>query len=172
MEKWDVKKISWEFEPVEEAWHIMKGPYAHKMDGSKKNGGCSLTAPEWLMPSEDGCGCYVLFRLGTDVSLVASTTGTYSHLQFDNGVWDKTNRIAVARQADVYNSGSSATIGSGGMAIVIQRHYNIEMPDGTLGAIPTNAILLYNGYGNPSGTTLETNIEEDNPATVPSNPPK
>jgi len=172
LEKWDVKKISWEFEPGEEAWHIMKGPSGYKMDGSKKNATGNLTAPTWLLPADQGCGCYVFFRLGTDVSLVSSSTGSYAHLQYNEGTWIKSNRLAVCRQPNFFAVSNTGTSAPGGMAIVIQRHYNIEMPEGTLGSTPINAIVMYNGYGVASGSTSETQIEEDQPSTVPTNPPK
>lgn len=172
-QQWECKKVVWEFEPGEEAWHIMKGPYAYKMDGSRKNDSNSLTAPSWMMPNSSGCGCYVMFRLSSDVSLISSSTGTYATIPADLGsVRSRSNRIAVTRGADFYSVGADGTSGAGGLAVVIQRHYNIELPEGFVPSAPYPGIVVWNGYGIPSGSTFETNIDEDNPATLPTNPPK
>lgn len=168
-EMWDITRISWEFEPGEEAWHNLKGPHGYRMDGSKKNTNASLVIPSWLLPDSPGCGCYVMFRLGVDVSLVSSTTGTFAALPASLGsAMDRGNRVAVARVANTYAVGSGGTLGAGGLAVVIQRHYNIELPEGFVPSVPRNSLVIFNGYGLPTGNDqTETNIDEDQPSTLP-----
>lgn len=166
-EKWDIKRIDWEFEPGEEAWHIMRGPCGYQMDGSKKNLGSSLTAPDWMTPSDQGAGCYVVFRYAADISLFSTSTGAYASIPQPYGTTPTKERVSVARGGDKLTGGGGDYVG--GIACVIQRHYNIELPEGFVPSKPINSYVVWNGYGNPTGTIKETNMDEDQPATVPPN---
>jgi len=140
------------------------------MDGSKKNMGASLTSPVWLQPNEIGCGCYVVFRLTSDISLVSSSAGSYASIPDPTGfTYNKAQRVSVCRVNNQMSSGGGTGY-VGGMAIVISRRYNIELPEGVVPNIPRNSYVVYNGYGIPSGTTAESTAEEDQPMTQPAVP--
>lgn len=140
------------------------------MDGSRKNIGASLTSPVWLEPSEPGSGCYVVFRLTSDVSFFTSSAGSYASIPDAIGFgYSKSERIAVCRGNNQVQGGGG-TQHVGGMAILISRRYNIELPEGVVPSVARNSYVVYNGYGLPSGTTLESAIEEDQPMTQPNVP--
>lgn len=158
---WKVDKIVWKFEPGEEGFHILKGPRAYMMDGSKKVKPSTIfgSAPTWEGPQQPGSGCYVFFRYLNHVALATSSAGSKIGGQFISVCHPPNDVTTVAEIPDRV----------GGCVVEITRHYNMEAPMGVTVAT-ANAHIINTNYGGPLGTIVDIQCDEDQPMTNVTNP--
>jgi len=151
---WNVEKVTFEFEPGEEAVHIMKGKPNYLFNGSNKLDGSSVIgSPVWLTPSMAGCGKIVFFRIINEATLTTSTAGDVDASGF---------RYQVCHPPHV----TPSTTAVGGVIVTMVRKYVVAEPEDHVTGLGKDILVLNNNYHTPDGTIVDIEIDEDQPQTI------
>jgi len=155
---WNVEKITFEFEPGEEAVHIMKGKPNYMFNGSNKlEASSDVGNPVWLSPTRSGCGKLVFFRIINEATLTTATTGDVDASGY---------RISVCHPPHITPTDTLA----GGVICSIVRKYVIAQPEDHVVGLGKDVLVVNNNYHTPSGTIADIEIDEDQPGTLVANP--